>query len=224
VTSTLLAISWAVDGVRGRLNVLSYCKSPRNRILCVLYWYAPCLSAMVGISTHLVISVCTWCVSVRILSWCVILHIMYSKTVQPQSHQKTCALFLLFTTIGVLLQYNTLCVLYWYTPCLSVMVRISTYLVISVRTWCVSVRISSWCVILHIMYSKTVQPQSHQKTRTLFLLFTTIGVVLQYNTAPSNYAYCTDTHHVFQSWCVSVRISSYQYAHGAYQYASHPDV
>jgi hypothetical protein len=32
------------------------------------------------------------------------------------------------------------------------------------------------------------------------------------------YAYCTNTHHVFQSWCVSVCISSYQYAHGAYQY------
>ena len=98
------------------------------------------------------------------------------------------------------------------------MVCISTHLVISVRTWCISVCISSWCVILHIMYSKTVQPQSHQKTRALFLLFTTIGVLLQYNTAPSNYAYCTDTHHVFQSWCVSVRILSYQYAHGAYQY------
>ena len=104
------------------------------------------------------------------------------------------------------------------------MVGISTHLIISVCTWCVSVRISSWCVILHIMYSKTVQPQSHQKTCTLFLLFTTIGVLLQYNTAPRNYAYCTDTHHVFQSWCVSVRISSYQYAHGAYQYASCPGV
>ncbi len=112
---------------------------------------------MVRISTHLVLV-------------CNTSYMMYSKTVQPQSHQKTCALFLWFTTIGVLLQQNILCILYWYVPCLSVMVHISTHLVISVRTWCVSVCISSWCVILHIMYSKTVQPQSHQKTRALFLL------------------------------------------------------